>query len=437
MKKWLILSHGFNMDGRASSQTITDKIPYLIEAQIELYVLSAITGIQDKRFKHTQLIAWGPSAFRFDFRHWLANRVGTGLVYKLTTAVISLLLLPLIFIEKILTGLSSQWSWSLPAILRGFWWIYKYKIDVIYSTGGAWSAHLAGWALKKLTGRLWIVEIHDPLVIRHHPTDDGFSFKKNRDESMQIKLEKLIAADADLMWWFTEGALYWAKYRNPLIADKGFCLLPGAEPPTEYGKHSYGDKFNLSHFGSLSDSRSLKPILAVLPSFFKRHPESKFHICIHIYGSDLDSISSETIKNFDLQQNIINHGRLEYDAVSGLSGRAKIAKVMQESDLLLLLHGDYEGCSEYIPSKLYEYWCAKRPIFGITHISPQLDDLILKLNGTEKLTAHSLDEDSILLSLEFAYISWRQQSLPEVSLNPLGVNDAVSEILNRVSACLH
>ena len=28
-KRWLIISHGFNMDGRAASLTVTDKIPYL------------------------------------------------------------------------------------------------------------------------------------------------------------------------------------------------------------------------------------------------------------------------------------------------------------------------------------------------------------------------------------------------------------------------
>ena len=40
-KSWLILSHGFNMDGRASSQTITDKMPYLLEAGIKPIVFSA------------------------------------------------------------------------------------------------------------------------------------------------------------------------------------------------------------------------------------------------------------------------------------------------------------------------------------------------------------------------------------------------------------
>ena len=40
-KRWLILAHGFNMDGRAASQTITDKVPYLLAAGLDLTVLSA------------------------------------------------------------------------------------------------------------------------------------------------------------------------------------------------------------------------------------------------------------------------------------------------------------------------------------------------------------------------------------------------------------
>ena len=40
---WLVLSHGFNMDGRAASQTITDKIPHLLARGIKPIVLSAVT----------------------------------------------------------------------------------------------------------------------------------------------------------------------------------------------------------------------------------------------------------------------------------------------------------------------------------------------------------------------------------------------------------
>ena len=187
-KRWLILAHGFNMDGRAASLTVTDKIPYLLDASVQPVVFSAITGIKDERFPHHQFLAWGPSGFRFDFRHWVANKYGRGLFYKVTTRTLSLLLAPLIAIEKLCLGYSSQWSWALPAYIHGRRLIKAGKVDLVYSTGGAWSAHLAGLWLKKSTGIELISEIHDPLVIRKSPDDQGFAKPSNRDAAFRQKL---------------------------------------------------------------------------------------------------------------------------------------------------------------------------------------------------------------------------------------------------------
>jgi hypothetical protein len=107
------------MDGRAASQTITDKIPYFLEAGIQPTVFSSITGIKDTRFPHYQFLAWGPAAFRFDFRHWFANQYGRGLLYKVVTTTVSILLAPFIALERMLLGLSNQWSWAMPAYLHG------------------------------------------------------------------------------------------------------------------------------------------------------------------------------------------------------------------------------------------------------------------------------------------------------------------------------
>ncbi len=139
------------MDGRAASLTITDKIPYLLDAGIKPHVFSAITGIKDGRFPHKQFLAWGPAAFRFDFRHWIANQYGRGWFYKVSTGSVSILLAPFIALEKFFLGYSSQWSWAMPAYIHGLKLIRDGKVDLIYSTGGAWSAHLAGlWLKKKL-----------------------------------------------------------------------------------------------------------------------------------------------------------------------------------------------------------------------------------------------------------------------------------------------
>ena len=50
--KWLILSNGFNMDGRAASLTVTDKLPYFRDAGIEPIIISAVTGKKDKLYTH-------------------------------------------------------------------------------------------------------------------------------------------------------------------------------------------------------------------------------------------------------------------------------------------------------------------------------------------------------------------------------------------------
>lgn len=256
------------MDGRAASQTITDKIPHFLENGYSLFVLSAITGEQDVRFDHAQLVAWGPSALRFDFRHWVALRFGRNIVYKFLTAIVSIFLLPLILIEKIFIGLSSQWSWGLPAVIRGFWWIKHKKIDVIYTTGGAWSAHLAGWILKRLSGCKLMVEIHDPLVVRVARNDITLNKDSSRDAKFQKWLEKVICRDADCVWWFTSGALSCAQARNPRLGSKGFFLLPGVAQPSERVVYERTDTFKIGHFGSLAESRSLEPVLNVLPAFF-------------------------------------------------------------------------------------------------------------------------------------------------------------------------
>jgi len=437
-KRWLILTHAFNMDGRAASLTITDKIPYFLEAGIEPIVFSAITGIKDKRFVHRQFLAWGPAAFRFDFRHWVANHYGRGWFYKITTRTVSIFLAPLIAIEKLVLGYSSQWSWALPAFFHGWKMIRAGKVDVVFSTGGAWSAHLAGLWLKKVTGTTWIAEIHDPLVIRKDPNDQGFEKPKNRDARFRHYLESQLTKYADQMWWFTEGALHYAKVRNPNLNipnnAHGFMVLPGAEPPggLSFAKpHTYSEKLNLCHFGSLANNRSLSTILNALPSLFKKYPEARDLIRVHAYGAPLDSLTITTMQNLGFGDVLLAHGRLEKDLNTGKSGRERVVEKMQEADVLILLHGNDEWCAEYIPSKFYDYLWTGRPVWGITHRNPQLDQMLLD-RGTYLSSA--VDSQGIAIAIERIWLDWQRKSLIEPVWGPIGVDQAVNTILTHVQS---
>ena len=435
-KNWLILSHGFNMDGRASSQTITDKIPYFLEAGIKPVIFSAITGIKDERFPHKQFLAWGPAAFRFDFRHWIANQYGRGFLYKLLTRTVSILLAPLIGLEKLCLGYSSQWSWAMPAFMHGWRLIGQDKINLIYSTGGAWSAHLAGLWLKKVTGLPWIAEIHDPLVIRKNPNDQGFEKPKNRDAQFRQYLERQICRHADLVWWFTDGALHYAKIRNSNLNTKnnahGFMVLPGAKPPGGFEiaqAHSYSDKLNLCHFGSLANDRSLSTILNALATLLKKYPQAREYIRVHAYGAPLDLLTVEAIEQFNFQDVLLAHGSLEKDPVTGMSGRERVVVKMQAADILILLHGHDEWCAEYIPSKFYEYLWAGRPIWGITHRNPQLDQMLEERGA---YLSHEGDLEGISMALERIWLDWQQKCLVVPVGVQIGVDQAAYKILSEI-----
>ena len=423
------------MDGRAASLTVTDKLPHLLEAGIKPIVLSAITGQKDNRFPHYQLLPWGPSGFRFDFRHFIARKFGRGLFYKLITPFVSIALLPFSGLERLLIGLSSQSSWTWPAALKGILLVKAGKVDMIYSTAGAWSASYAAWWIKKCTGTSWIAEIHDPMIIRDHPQDDGSDPRKSRDKNFLQKLEHLICRDADHIWWFTDGALDYAKRRNPLLADKGFVLLPGAEPPGCHEafpeQHKYSDKLLIGHFGSIATDRSLAPVLEAMKIFFQSYPDAEPIIRIQVYGSDLDSFSKEAMERLSLHHLVQAKGRIEHDPITGKSGRARIMEIMRKMDILLLLHGNYEWCAEYIPSKLYDYFWTTRPIWGITHRNPHLDEILDKRHA---YLSHTLNQETILKTLEVIWSDWQKKQLRVVAFDPVSPKDAVDTIFKRIKS---
>jgi glycosyltransferase involved in cell wall biosynthesis len=431
------------MDGRAASQTITDKIPYFLDTGIEPTVFSSITGIKDTRFVHRQFLAWGPAAFRFDFRHWFANQYGRGLPYKVVTTAISILLAPFIVLERMLLGFSSQWSWAIPAYLHGRRLIQNKKVDLVYSTAGAWSAQLAALWLKKSTTIFWMAEIHDPLIIRSNPDDLGFGVPNNRDARFRKWLETQICKYADVVWWFTDGALYYATLRNPNLNQpgnaKGLMVIPGAEPLGDFKEvqlskqniqpHTYGNHLVISHFGSLAKNRSISMILNCLPIFFQRFPEARSVIKVDVYGAKIDSLTADAIRQYGFSDLVVEHGRIEKDPITGKSGRKRIAERMQASDVLLLLHGDDEWCAEYIPSKMYEYFWMGRPIWAITHRNAQMNAFLLERNA---YISAANDIHSIGENLERIWLDWQSKNLRQLRFEPIGVRQAVNTILETL-----
>jgi hypothetical protein len=102
---------------------------------------------------------------------------------------------------------------------------------------------------------------------------------------------------------------------------------------------------------------------------------------------------------------------------------------MQKADVLLLMLGHEEWCTEYIPSKFYEYLWAGRPIWGISHRNPQLDQMLLERGS---YICYDDSDEKVARMLETIWIDWRKQQLIQPIWKPIGVDQAVASILNHV-----
>lgn len=370
----MILSHAFNMDGRAASHTITDKIPHLLARGIAPIVLSAVTGRRDEVVEHYQLLPVSPAGLRFDLRYILRRHISSKLGYKLAVGLMTLLMLPFYVLEKLFVRLEPQWSWFVTAYFAGARIIRERRPEVIYSTGGANSAHLAGYLLARRFSLPWVAEIHDPMIYANWE-------RRRMAYRFAAWLEGKICERADVAIWFVDTALERARKRHPVLGNRGKVMIPGADQP-DFGKMSYqrGTELVIGHFGSLSPTRNLATFVEGLTSLLQKRPDLSKVLRLEIYGSGLDSVSERAIDSFAYPQVVRRLGRLERDPVTGDSGRDRVLKRMQTVDALLMLHGMENFCEEYIPSKLYEYLWTQRPIIGLTWRNAHLDR-ILKESG--------------------------------------------------------
>ncbi|WP_022664374.1 hypothetical protein [Desulfospira joergensenii] len=418
-KKWIILAHCFNMDGRAASQTITDKIPFLMRKGIEPIVISAPTGKKDTNFIHHQVLSPAPSGINFELRKMIEKKYPHGFISELLKAFITLCCLPVLICEKIFINLDSHWSWFITASLHSIFVIKKHRPIVIYSTAGPSSTHLAGYVLKKIFQTPWIAEIHDPLI---HENEK----KRYQRYAFHKWLEKAIFTKADAVIYFTETACRNARKRTQ-ISHNSHVLRPGANPPKINGvKYEKKDKIHFGHFGSLDEDRNLSLFFKAVSRLIEKQPRLREIISVDIYGTDLDPASNNVVKDFSLQDIVCEHGRLEYDASTGKSGRQRVFKEMHLCDVLVIVHGHTDICDEYIPSKMYEYLLTKRPIMGIASPESELGQILI--SAGHLAVANNLSD--VEIAVENIIHDWENDRLVEIERTCVfTVENAVRELI--------
>ncbi|CAK8721271.1 O-antigen ligase [Candidatus Electrothrix laxa] len=363
-KCWLILSYRANIPGSACSQHIDDRLPFFQEQGIEPILLSGPVGEPSERWLHYRTLSLAPSGIRFELRHFLRKHLHKRWQFKLVETLCMVPIFPFYLLEKIIINMESEWSWCFLASVRGFLLCRQLRPEVVYSTGGSASAHLAGLLIKRWTGCTWIAETQDPLVHDH-------GWRRGRRVLQVYKaLEKKICQHTDAFVFLVHAAMKHCNNRTEGQC-RGTVVYPGSIPNLFQQQFVKGTRCHFAHFGSLAGTRNLVTFFQALHQVLTQSADFsalRDKVQVDVYGS-FDGDSEREMERLGFSDLVIRHGTVS---------RQEALTAMQQTDCLLVIQNIIYFSCETIPSKVYEYLLTGRPIIGLVYKNEELDSMLTK-----------------------------------------------------------
>jgi len=406
-ERWLIVSYWANCPGRAPSQHLDDRLPHLRAAGIEVEMVASICGARPAGWgpRWHRVLSLSPSGCRFELRH-AARRLPRPWGWLVKSAL-GVVVLPCYWLEKLALPVESTFWWWLSAGPAGLGWAMRRRPDIVYSTGGPMSAHLAAALISRALRLPWIAEIQDPL---HHEARG----RGRLHRWLATKVERLVHARATGVVYLTRAARDRAAARAGGAA-KLAAIYPGAEVRWA-GHRAPGERMEIAHVGTLSGSRNAGSLLAALARLAARRPEVRRRIRLRLVGW-LDRAAQGQARSFLHPEMVEAPGRVPRPAAQA---------AMADSDLLVVIQNCDARSEETIPSKVYEYLAAGRPVLGLTFRNPELAEMLREAGHT---AVEADDVGSIGAALETAYERWRRGELSAEPCRRYRVECAVAELI--------
>lgn len=247
-------------------------------------------------------------------------------------------------------------GWFLPSVYAGLCLVKRESIDAIYATGRPWTALVIGLVLRQLSRKPLVVDFRDPWMT--NPFRTPYSALKNRLETV---LERLVVEKADVVIANTMELREEFLQRFPHQPTSKFISLVNGFDPDDYlidgsaGTSANPDVFTLTHTGFLYGKRDPKTFLeAVKRLVDQRFVDPQRFKIVFVGSVELPYNLSAYLAAANLEKIVTLRDHVPY---------RESLRFLRDADALLLLQ---PGTTTQIPSKLFEYIGAKKPIIAIS-----------------------------------------------------------------------
>lgn len=239
--------------------------------------------------------------------------------------------------------------WAAASLLPALYLVLRHRIDVIYSSAPPFGAHLLGLTLKRLTGTPWIAHYGNPWTANPSICWNSVRLKRScelLDRTILRRADAVLVLDEILADCIADLGRSDSVYVHP----NGFD--PDQFAPTEMPS----GRFTITYAGSLYNMHNPRIIYDALSLIGCDNPSVRADMRVVFVGPPHDDPLRE--------------GAPADVEFTGPLRHADLARRLNDSHVLLEFLTASADQKFTIPSKLYEYMAARRPILAVSPEGP-------------------------------------------------------------------
>lgn len=251
----------------------------------------------------------------------------------------------------------AQITWMPAALWRALRHLRQAPTDLLFSTFPPASSHLLALILKRLVGTPWVADFRDAWTF--DPLDPALVDSPFRGKT-ERHLEAAVLRGADLVVTSTEISADYFRETYPESVDTIAVVANGFDPLDfpPVAQPEAGGPLRIVHTGSFAlshEARSPRTIFGALECLLETDSSWADKLELGLYGQLSDAEQRQA-------KPLCDSGIVK---LHGPCPRDRVLRAQQTADLLLLVDHPRSGPASNVPTKLYEYLGAGRPILAI------------------------------------------------------------------------
>ena len=289
--------------------------------------------------------------------------------------------------------------WVPFAFLKGVWILLLQKVDVIYSSSPPHSTHMITFLLAKCFRKPYVLDFRDPWHTEARVKRPIMDFRWLWN--LEIATKRAIIRGASKVICVTRGERDQLRAEFPGLPEDKFGFITNGYDPSDFGGQDVeqtekSTKLVLTHAGTIYGGIG-DELFDALHRLLEQHPQIAESLQVNLLGEIADDYMA-TVRNLEKSGMV---------AAYGLQPHATALRMVQQSDVLVILMGGDEFLPSHVPAKLFEYLYAGKPILAVTREGNATE--ILRESGLGVIVApRAIDQlVKILVELQGEHVSGR------------------------------